>query len=227
MDPLRIAPAGDSALLIELPPRIDPAVSGRVIALARLVEQRFGGRVRDAVVGYCSLTVYFDPLELDAGVLAAEIREMDAGAIGDGLPESRAVHVDVCYGGEYGPDLAEVAAYARGSEDEVVALHTGVTYRVYMLGFVPGFAYMASVHPRLRVPRRATPRQRVPAGSVAVAAGQTGIYPMETPGGWHVIGRTRVAVYEPERAEPFLFRPGDRVTFHSLPRAEFDSVAKG
>jgi inhibitor of KinA len=96
-------------------------------------------------------------------------------------------------------------------------LHAGVTYRVYMMGFVPGFAYMASVDPRIALPRRATPRTRVPAGSVAIAAGQTGIYPMETPGGWHLIGRTHVRPYDPARADPFLFRAGDQVRFRANP----------
>jgi KipI family sensor histidine kinase inhibitor len=224
MDPLRFAQAGDSALLVELPSRIDRATSGRVVALARLATERLHGRVRDVVVGYCSLTVYFDPLEEDAAALAAELQEMDAHAIEDIPVEGRAIHVDVCYGGEYGPDMAEVAAYAGGSEAEVVALHTAVSYRVYMLGFIPGFAYMASVHPRLALPRRPTPRVRVPAGSVAIAAGQTGIYSLETPGGWHVIGRTRAAPYDPARSEPFLFTPGDQVTFRAVSRAEFDRV---
>jgi KipI family sensor histidine kinase inhibitor len=109
------------------------------------------------------------------------------------------------------------------SEEDVVMMHARVTYRVYMVGFIPGFAYMASVDPRIAVPRRATPRERVPAGSVAIAAGQTGIYPMETPGGWHLIGRTHVRPYDPARDEPFLFRPGDEVRFHAVDRLTFES----
>jgi inhibitor of KinA len=133
--------------------------------------------------------------------------------------------VDVCYGGDLGPDLADVAAFAKVTEDEVVRLHSATTYRVYIVGFVPGFPYMASVHPHLALPRRTTPRTRVPAGSVAIAAGQTGIYPIETPGGWHLIGRTRVKPYDASRAEPFLFKPGDRVRFHPIDRMEFDRTA--
>jgi inhibitor of KinA len=131
----------------------------------------------------------------------------------------------VCYGGEFGPDLAEVAALAGATEEEVVALHVAPIYRVYVVGFVPGFPYMASVDARLALPRRTTPRTRVPAGSVAIAAGQTGIYPMETPGGWHLIGRTHVKPYDHTRREPFLFKPGDRVRFRSINRAEFERTA--
>lgn len=222
MGPLRIVSAGDSALLVELPARVDPATSAQAIALSRRIEDRFQGTLRDLVVGYCSVTVYFDPLVQDAAALATEIRELAGGMVECPVVDGRLVHVDVCYDREYGPDLSEVAEYAGGSTEDVVALHTGVTYRVYMLGFLPGFAYMASVHPRLALPRRATPRPRVPAGSVAIAAGQTGIYPSAAPGGWHLIGRTHLAPYDPSRAFPFLFRPGDQVAFHAIDRAAFD-----
>jgi KipI family sensor histidine kinase inhibitor len=117
--------------------------------------------------------------------------------------------------------LASVANSAGVTEAEAIALHSGVTYRVYVVGFVPGFAYMASVDPRLVLPRRAIPRTRVPAGSVAIAAGQTGIYPTETPGGWHVIGRTPLKPYDAARSQPFAFKPGDRVRFHAIDRDTF------
>lgn len=225
MKDLRIAAAGDAALLVELPPAIDPVTSGRVIALGRAVRERCGGAIRDVVVGYCSLTVYFDPLMLDASWLEAEVRgaaeELPASVAVDGA----LIDVPVCYGGDVGPDLAEVAARAGCSEADVIALHSGRTYRVYLVGFVPGFPYMADVDPRIALPRRASPRTHVPAGSVAIAAGQTGIHPAETPGGWHLIGRTRVKPYDPSRDKPFLFRPGDNVRFHPIGRAEFDRPA--
>jgi inhibitor of KinA len=225
MSDLRIVPAGDAALLVELPPRIDPATSARVVALARAVREQCGGTLRDIVVGYCSVTVYFDPLQLDAAWLEAELRTLAEGLPEALITEGRLIDVPVCYGGEYGPDLAEVAAHARGSEADVVALHAGVTYRVYLIGFVPGLPYLAAVDPRLALPRRATPRTVVPAGSVAVAAGQTTIYPGGTPGGWHLIGRTRVKPYDGSRADPCLFVPGDRVRFHPIDRGEFERGA--
>lgn len=222
MRDLRVVPAGDAALLVELPPRIDSATNARVVALGRAVRDRCGGAVRDIVVGYCSVTLYFDPLQMDAVWLESEVR-----ALAEGLPEPSAVEgrlidVPVCYGAEYGPDLAGVAAFAGVSEDEVIALHTGVTYRVYLIGFVPGLPYLAPVDPRLALPRRTTPRTKVLAGSVAVAAGQTTIYPSDTPGGWHLIGRTRVKPYDASRPEPSLFSAGDRVRFHPIDPAEFE-----
>ncbi len=221
MNDVRIAPAGDGALLVELPARIDPAVSARVLALAGTVERRYGSSVRDLVVGYCSLTVYFDPRLVDAAWLEAELRTAaldvgDAPAADGGL-----IAVPVCYGGDFGPDLPEVARAASCSEEEVVALHTAPTYRVYVVGFVPGFPYMASVDPKLALPRRSTPRPNVAAGSVAIAAGQTGIYPTETPGGWHLIGRTPVKAFDALRRQPFLFKVGDRVRFHAIDLAAF------
>jgi inhibitor of KinA len=225
MNDLRIVPAGDAALLVELPARIDPAVSSRAVALARAVKSRCAASVRDVVVGYCSVTVYFDPLHVDATALEVELRQTATALPDSAIEEGALIDVDVCYGGEFGPDLADVAAFAKATEEEVIALHSQATYRVYVVGFVPGFPYMASVHPRLALPRRPTPRTRVPAGSVAIAAGQTGIYPIETPGGWHLIGRTRVKPYVESRAKPFLFTPGDRVRFHAVNHVEFDPSA--
>lgn len=219
---MRIVFAGDSALLVELPPAIDPATSGRVITLAHELQSRHGAIIRDAVVGYCTLTVYFDPLKVDAAWLESVIRNA-ADEIGE-TPESDGALVDVpvCYGGELGPDLPMVAEHAQCSEEEAVALHSAAVYRVYVVGFIPGFPYMARVDPRLALPRRSSPRPNVPAGSVAIAAGQTGIYPAETPGGWHLIGRTPVKPYDPARAQPFLLRAGDRVRFYPIDRDAFD-----
>ena len=225
MTDLRIVLAGDAALLVEFPARIDPAVSGQAVALARAVRSRWAASVRDVVVGYASVTIYFDPLHVDASALEEELRQLARALPDSAIEDGALIDVDVCYGGDLGPDLADVAAFAKVTEDEAVRLHSATTYRVYIVGFVPGFPYMASVHPHLALPRRTTPRTRVPAGSVAIAAGQTGIYPIETPGGWHLIGRTRVKPYDDSRAEPFLFKPGDRVRFHPIDRMEFDRTA--
>lgn len=221
----RIVPAGDSALLVEFPQRIDPVVSGRAVAMSRAIQARCAGRIRDVVVSYASLTIYFDPVTTDVRAIEEEINR--AAALDPETPSlaEPVIDVPVCYGEELGPDLAEVAAFAHATEAETIQLHCAPVYRVYVVGFMPGFAYMASVDPRLALPRRPTPRTRVPAGSVAVAAGQTGIYPLDSPGGWHLIGRTRVRPYDERRSDPFLFKPGDRVRFRPVPRDEFDRSA--
>lgn len=218
MSTLRIAPAGDAALLVAWPPRIDPATNARAVALGRALA-RHRADLRDVVVAYASITVYFDPLVTDAASLEADVVALEGGLADAAVTEGRLHEIAVSYGGADGPDLTEVADAAHMTETEVIARHTGVTYRVYMLGFMPGFAYMAPLDPRIAAGRRAVPRARVPAGSVAIAAGQTGIYPVETPGGWQVIGRTTVKPFDPDRDDPFLFEAGDRVRFHRADRA--------
>jgi inhibitor of KinA len=216
MPSFRVLPAGDAALVVELPERIDPALNTWCVALAGSLAPAVGTKLRDVVVGYCSVTVYFDPLKVDAAWLEAEIRSRAGRLEAGSLTNGGLIEVPVRYGGDLGPDLADVAAFAGCSEQEVIDLHAGREYRVYMLGFIPGFAYMAEVAPQIAAPRRATPRTAVPAGSVAIAGGQTGIYPAVTPGGWNIIGRTPLQPYDPDRREPFLFKSGDRVRFRPI-----------
>jgi KipI family sensor histidine kinase inhibitor len=220
--PYEVRPAGDAALVVQLPERIDPLLNAWCVALARAAQRRLGTVLRDAVVGYCSVTFYFDPLQVDAAWLQDEI---DAAAealdVGDSdAPMSAVVDVPVCYGGVYGPDLADVAAFASCSEEDAIARHLAREYRVYLVGFLPGFAYLAEVDPTIAAPRRVAPRPAVPAGSVAIAGGQTGVYPAATPGGWNIIGRTSLAPYDAARREPFLFHAGDRVRFRRVASLE-------
>jgi len=219
---VRVAAAGDSALVAEFPSRIDPGINDCASALAQRLRWRWGGILRDVVVGYSTVTVYFDPLQVDAPWLESEIQAA-AGPARQATRAGRAVvDVPVCYDGDLAPDLDDVARFGGCSSDEVVALHTSRTYRVYMLGFIPGFAYLAEVDPRIAAPRRATPRTEVPAGAVAIAGGQTGIYPAVTPGGWNIIGRTPKKPYDPGRPVPFLFNVGDEVRFRPVSRVEFE-----
>ena len=219
---LRVAAAGDSALVLELAQRIDPAVNERARVIAASLQARWGAILRDVVVGYCSVTVYFDPLRVDAPWLESEMRAAAAQLPENGLAPGALVEVPVCYEGDLAPDLDDVAAFGGCSRDEVIALHAAVRYRVYMIGFTPGFAYLAEVNGRIAAPRRQSPRPSVPAGAVGVAGGQTGIYPAATPGGWNIIGRTRVRPYDASRRQPSLFAPGDEVRFVPVPRAEFE-----
>jgi len=216
----RVLPAGDSAWLVELPERIDPEVNARAIEIARAVE-RSALPVIDVVVGYRTVMVFVDPLADGADRAGQTLESIAASAAPTADAAGAVVDVPVCYDEPYGPDLADVAAFGSCSEGEAIAMHLAREYRVFVVGFVPGFAYMASVDPRIAAPRRSTPRVKVPAGSVAVAAGQTGIYPAPTPGGWHLIGRCPVRPYDPDRTEPFLFRAGDRVRFHRVSAEEY------
>jgi inhibitor of KinA len=220
---LTIVRAGDSAVVIELEDRIDPEVNARAVGLAEsIAAQRIDG-VRDVVPTYRSVAVYFDPLRVQYDRLRAYLDriDVDAGWTATGSP--RTITIPVCYGGELGPDLAGVATFADLSEQDVVNIHTATAYRVFMLGFVAGFAYMGSVDARIAMPRHSSPRVRVPPGSVGIAGVQTGIYPAATPGGWQLVGRTPLKPFDPARAEPFLMKAGDTVQFYPIARAEFDA----
>lgn len=221
MQSFRIVAAGDAAVVVELPERIDVQLNAWCVALSRALTWDLGTVIRDVVIGYSSVTVYFDPLSVDAAWLEGEIRTRAAAVDIADAAAGAVVEVPVCYGGDLGPDLADVAAFAGCSEADVIDLHAGREYRVYMVGFVPGFAYMAEVESRIAAPRRASPRTAVPQGSVGIAGGQTGIYPAVTPGGWNLVGRTALLPYDSARPEPFLFKAGDRVRFRPISIDEF------
>jgi KipI family sensor histidine kinase inhibitor len=218
--------AGDSALIVELEERIDPVVNANAIAIAEQIQAARIDGVRDVVPTYRSVAVYFDPLRTDYDRLFARL-EAEASRRIEGITTAREpVRIPVLYGEDVGPDLGAVAAFAHMTGDEVVRLHTSATYRVFMLGFVAGFAYMGIVDARIAMPRQTTPRVRVPVGSVGIAGVQTGIYPAETPGGWQVIGRTPVKPFDPARPEPFLLKAGDAVQFFAIDRTEYDRLAR-
>jgi len=220
----RIVAAGDGAVLVELEDRIDAVVNERAVALAQAIRAATLRGVRDVLPTYRSVAIHFDPLRTDYDGLVARVNtwmteqpERTRPPYGDPSP----VRVPVCYAGEFGPDLAEVAAFAAVSEAEAVRLHTSRMYRVFMLGFVPGFAYMGIVDAHIAAPRLSTPRVRVPAGSVGIAGVQTGIYPVSTPGGWRIIGRTPLKPFDLSRREPALFKPGDAVQFYAIDPEEY------
>ena len=223
MSGYRVVSAGDSAIVVEFEERIDPAVNARTIAFAEAVQAANLGGVRDVVPTYRSTAIYFDPLRTDSVALMACVEREAARPVAPLATATAPVLIPVCYGGELGPDLEAVAAFASAGEDDVVRLHTAATYRVFMLGFVPGFAYLGIVDDRIAMARRSSPRVRVPLGSVGIAGVQTGIYPAETPGGWQLIGRTPVKPFDPTRVDPFLMKAGDAVQFYPIDRAEYDA----
>jgi inhibitor of KinA len=206
--------SGDTLLLVEWEPSIDPATNQRAIRLARRLRPRLGHIVRDIVPAYCVVGVHFDPLHTDIAALERIIDE-EARRVENDEPDDDGplVEIAVRYGGAEGPDLDTVAAWAGCEAREVVERHAAPIYRVYMLGFVPGFSYMGRVDRRIAAPRRRVPRERVPAGSVGIAGEQTGVYPMATPGGWQLIGRADAVMFDPTRTPPSLLAPGDRVKF--------------
>lgn len=228
----RILPLGDAALLIDFGNTMDRAVNGRVQQLFHHFSNNPLPGLTDLVPAYSSLALVYDVMQvrqqLDGHAtafdkVAAVVRaQLAAGNTGPPV-QGRQLRVPVCYHPSLAPDLEALAAQAGLPPAEAVALHTAPTYRVYMIGFLPGFAYMGDVAERIALPRKGEPRTRVAAGSVGIAGRQTGIYPLASPGGWQLIGRTPLRIFDKAAADPTLFRPGDEVTFYPITLHEFEN----
>jgi inhibitor of KinA len=211
---------GDRSLLVELGEKISPDVNRRVQELMLQLQQARLPGVREFAPGYRSLLVVFDPLTIAPAELKERITEVSSRPDSAGLPQAKLLSVPVFYGGDYGPDLEGVADHLGISTDEVIRLHTETLYRVYMIGFTPGYPYMGELPAALAMPRRSTPRTRVPKGSVGIAQRQTGIYSVESPGGWQIIGWTPIELFDPARQLPSLLEMGDRVKFEAVRQVE-------
>ena len=219
--------AGDRGLLVEYGEGIDPEVNRKVRSMAAVLRARPLAGVAEVVPTYRSLLVTYDPLETDADRLREAIDRLEDRLGEIPVPEPRTVEVPVCYGGEYGPDLGFVAGAHGLTEDEAAEIHAATVYPIYMIGFTPGFPFLGGLDPRLHTPRLETPRTAVPAGSVGIANDQTGIYPVTSPGGWRLIGRTPLKLFDPGRDDPFLYRAGDRIRFVPIPEAAYGRLAEG
>jgi inhibitor of KinA len=222
----RILPLGDSGLTIEFGERIDPAIHERVLASMHELEQEPLPGQLDMVPTYRSLTVYYDPLVTDGASIGAALLDIAARPARAPHRPAKTLTVPVFYDPAVAPDLDTVAAETRLTVEELIALHTSIRYRVYMLGFMPGFPYLGSVPRQIAVPRLVTPRKAVSAGSVGIAGNQTGIYPRMSPGGWRIIGRTPLRVCDLNGPQPFLLKPGDHVRFMAINRTQFEDLSK-
>lgn len=222
LPPPRLHWSGDTLILIEVGAAMALDVNARAIALAAVIAEADVRGVRDVVPAYASVGVHVDPLRFDQAGLDAVIARTTS--LVTTTPSPREVDIPVRYGGPDGPDLADVAAFAGCSADEVVARHARGRYHVYMLGFLPGFAYLGGVEASIGMPRRSSPRPTVPPGSVGIAGAQTGVYPYASPGGWQLIGRTPLVMFDPARATPALLAPGDTVRFVPMTDAEWERL---
>jgi inhibitor of KinA len=220
---MRFLSAGDRALIVEFGDRIDRGLSNDVLCLNATIRSKALSGVVETVPTFRSLMIHFDPLVTTRGDLEHAIRGLLDHDLG---PRSEATlwRIPVCYEGELAPDLTEVARLTGLTPGEVVAMHSGTRYHVYMLGFLPGFPYMGDLPVGLALPRRADPRLRVPAGSISIATSLTAIYPYESPGGWHLIGTTPIRLFDIESPRPALLAPGDAVLFQPIDRACYERV---
>ena len=221
---MRFLPAGDLAVSVELGQEISVDVNTRVRALEFLIQQKGLTGVVETVPTFSSLLVYYDPRAVGYEALCAAIAELVPQATTGVLPPARTVELPCCYDTELGFDLEAAAGRLELPVDELVRLHAGAEYLVYFIGFTPGLPYMTGMPERINIPRLDTPRTKTPPGSVGIGGIQCCIYSVESPGGFWILGRTPLRLYDADAAEPTLLRPGDRVRFRPIARGEFDAI---
>ena len=221
---MELRPVGVGGVLAVLGNAIRSETGAQVAALREAVEHAHICGLEETVPAYASLLVKYDPFLTDYDAICGKLRALERQISASAVTEGKIVEIPVCYGGAYGEDLPFVARHAGMTEREVVALHSAQPYRIYMLGFLPGFPYLGGLDERLHTPRLSTPRTRIPAGSVGIGGKQTGVYPMESPGGWQLIGRTPLTLFAP--GEPLPYAAGDRIRFVPIDEDEFERIQK-
>ena len=222
----RILPAGDQAILVEFGTEINSFLNKRVHAFARSLAARKLSGIGETIPSYCSLLIYYDPFLLSSAQVSFYVQELLGRAVAVEESSQIVKEIPVLYGGAAGPDLPFVAKHNNLSLEEVVKLHTRETYLVYVVGFSPGFAAMGTVPEKIQTPRLSSPRTKVPAGSVGIGGMQTGIYAVESPGGWQLIGRTPLKLFDLRRRPPAFFQAGDFARFYPIGENEFQEIAR-
>jgi inhibitor of KinA len=228
MQGVRIEKAGEKGVVVDFGNVIDPAINNRVHGLARKIIAKMADDVIEVIPTYRSLMVYFDPLHISRKSIESKISRFleDASECGNETETATLVKIPVCYGGDFGPDIAFVAEHNKLGIQEVIDIHTSKPYQVYMLGFTPGFPYLGGMSDRIATPRLSQPRESIPGGSVGIAGSQTGIYPIASPGGWQLIGRTPLKVFNPRSLNPFLFSAGNYLQFTAIDADAFEDIRR-
>ncbi len=216
-------PFGDSALLIEFEQKITTEINQMVNALCKAIDNETITGIDICIPAYCSVTVLFNPLEISYRTLCRQISNLDFKISKKTIV--RTLNIPVCYHKSFSLDFDILQKQTKLKKEEMIEIHKNGTYRVYMMGFLPGFAYIGKLPEALHCKRKANPRQNIPAGSVGIAGQQTGIYPGKSPGGWQIIGRTPLPVFQPESINPFLFKPGDIIKFHDISIDKFRQIS--
>jgi KipI family sensor histidine kinase inhibitor len=220
----RFRTAGDRGLLVEYGDIIDPDVNNKVRSMAMVMEQNAPEGVIEVIPTYRSLLIVYEPSRTNPVKLQKTLKTLEARLDEIKIPPPDTVEIPVCYGGEFGPDIEYVAESHNLTVEEVIELHCRPEYLIYMVGFTPGFPFLGGLSEKLHTPRLETPRTFVPEGSVGVANNQTGIYPVASPGGWRLLGRTPVKLFAPGRRNPFLYQAGDRIKFNPITAEEYARI---
>jgi KipI family sensor histidine kinase inhibitor len=215
---------GDKALSMEFGNEISEDLNKKIRAVTALIESKNICGIDELVPGYRSLMIHYNPLLIEYEELVSILTEIEEHINVFELPPPETIEIPVLYGGRYGPDIENVAKHNSLTVQEVIEIHTSTKYLIYMLGFTPGFPYLGGMDKRIACPRLDTPRTKIPAGSVGIAGEQTGIYPLESPGGWQLIGRTPIELFNPERENPILVKPGNYIVFKSIDEEEYINI---
>ena len=224
MEAMRILTVGDCAVSVEFGQEISLEINHKVMALKMVLEREPIRGIVELIPTYCSLLIQYDPMELRYGQLRDRLEALVTQLDEVEMQPKKVVEIPVAYGGEYGPDLGEVARVHNISEEEVIKLHSEPEYPIYMLGFVAGFPYLGGINKAIATPRKKSPRLKIEAGSVGIAGEQTGIYSVESPGGWQIIGRTPLKLYDVNRNEPVLLKAGQYIKFKPITKEEFRTM---
>jgi len=216
--------AGDRAIVIEFGDEIEEQVNSKIRSLTVAIDQEGVIGINETIPTYRSLMVIYDPMIMELDELIGVIKSIITRMHELKLPEAKVIEIPTLYGGEYGPDIEYVADHNKISIDEVIKIHTEMEYLIYMIGFTPGFPYLGGMSDKIEAPRLQNPRTKIPVGSVGIAGKQTGIYPVESPGGWQLIGRTPVKLYDPYRKDPVLLNAGDYIKFVQIDESEFKNI---
>lgn len=224
MSKIKLLPAGDRAIVAEFGNEIDPAINNQVHALAKkLTEQRPEG-LMELVPTFRSLLIHYDPALLSYASLRNMLEQLSDDLAHTGTEQKRILMIPCCYGSHFGPDLAGLERHTGLTRDEIIALHSSVDYKIYMLGFLPGFVYLGGLDKRLEAPRLSTPRVKIPRGSVGIGGSQTGVYPLDSPGGWRLIGSTPLDFYRPDRPNPMLCQAGEYMRFVPVTSSDYYDI---
>lgn len=221
MQEIKILTAGDSSLLIEFGKEISPEINQKITATVQLMKEQHIEGVVDIIPAFCSLLINYDPRVIRYDELKSRMRDLVKMDIKAEAGRKKVYEIPVCYGGAYGPDIENIAKHAGVSVEEVIEIHSSRDYLIYMLGFLPGFTYLGGLDERIHTPRLANPRLKINAGSVGIGGSQTGIYPMDSPGGWQLMGMTPVKTYDPSREVPILVEAGDYIRFVPVSEEEY------
>ena len=224
MQNVKILIAGDASILVEFGKEINPEINRKIAATVQLMREQHIEGVVDVIPAFCSLLINYDPRVIGYEEIKKRIKSLLKIEIKAGDERKRIFEIPVCYGGEFGPDIANIAEHAGLTEEEVIEIHSSRDYLIYMLGFLPGFCYLGGLDERIFTPRLANPRIKIDAGSVGIGGSQTGIYPLDSPGGWQLMGKTPVKTYDPDREIPILVEAGDYIRFVPIDEEEFNRI---